>query len=243
LGLSKLIHDTSARDVISSAHESSGIIVRRAELAADNGLGTSPKAQWTDPLTAGVGTASYAAPEQVASRKYGTKADIFSLGLLLLELLCCFSTEHERVLTFQDCRHRRVVPKELEAFPVAAQTILRCTDPDARVRPTAQELFGIDITRRSDRRLPIGLSQEDVHPPAVRLQLSQKDDTIARLQKELVAKQLTIDSLCKEVDRLNQVVLLQRDAGVDLTLPQASSVVDPDESSSSSSNSSDDDEL
>ncbi|EEC42765.1 predicted protein, partial [Phaeodactylum tricornutum CCAP 1055/1] len=37
---------------------------------------------WRDPLTAGVGTASYAAPEQVSSGSYGKEADIFSLGLI-----------------------------------------------------------------------------------------------------------------------------------------------------------------
>jgi serine/threonine protein kinase len=32
---------------------------------------------WNDPLTAGVGTSSYAAPEQLSSQHYGSEADIF----------------------------------------------------------------------------------------------------------------------------------------------------------------------
>jgi Serine/threonine protein kinase len=34
-------------------------------------------AAWDDPLTAGVGTSSYAAPEQLSSQNYGSEADIF----------------------------------------------------------------------------------------------------------------------------------------------------------------------
>jgi serine/threonine protein kinase len=48
-----------------------------------------------DPLTAGIGTASYAAPEQLKSRMYGPEADVFSMGLILLELFCSFGTEHK----------------------------------------------------------------------------------------------------------------------------------------------------
>jgi len=33
--------------------------------------------EWQDPLTSGIGTATYAAPEQIVSSSYGTRADIF----------------------------------------------------------------------------------------------------------------------------------------------------------------------
>lgn len=105
---------------------------------------------WNDPLTAGVGTASYAAPEQVDSTSYTSAVDIFSVGLVLLELLCSFSTEHERLQTFYDCRHRRIIPDIInQYYPIAAQTILACTEYQPDKRPLASELKRIDISVRS----------------------------------------------------------------------------------------------
>ena len=44
-------------------------------------------------VCAGVGTASYSAPEQLgASGRYGMAVDIFPLGLILMELCCTFAT-------------------------------------------------------------------------------------------------------------------------------------------------------
>lgn len=88
----------------------------------------------------------YAANEQVTTRTYGKPADIFSLGLIMLELVCCFSTEHERMQTFFDCRNRRDVPSWIsEEYPTIASTILSCTDSDPMERPTAEQLLGIDL--------------------------------------------------------------------------------------------------
>ena len=107
-----------------------------------------------EPLTAGVGTASYAAPEQVASQRYGAEADVFSMGLILLELLCSFGTEHERFHTFADCRHKRKLPGKLEeAYPdlashcswLHASTAVKPTDsahaPSPCIKVAAQSLL------------------------------------------------------------------------------------------------------
>jgi serine/threonine protein kinase len=84
-----------------------------------------------DPLTAGIGTASYAAPEQLKSQTYGPEADVFSMGLILLELFCSFGTEHKRIHTFQDCRQRQKLPPWLlETYPDVSSIILRCTQSD-----------------------------------------------------------------------------------------------------------------
>jgi serine/threonine protein kinase len=44
-------------------------------------------------LTDQVGTQLYMSPEQLAQRQYNHRVDIFSLGLILLELLVPFSTQ------------------------------------------------------------------------------------------------------------------------------------------------------
>ena len=130
---------------------------QRASSYCDTGM--------SDPLTQGVGTGkfllrriaygwtlltishlvftvSYASPEQVKSRSYGTKADIFSLGLILLELLCCFETEHERYHNFLQCRqHQRLPGPITKQYPSVAALILTCTRHNPIERPTAKELL------------------------------------------------------------------------------------------------------
>jgi hypothetical protein len=57
-----------------------------------------------DTHTAGIGTASYAAPEQINSTGYDASADVFSLGLILLELCNIFGSDHERARAFHETR-------------------------------------------------------------------------------------------------------------------------------------------
>lgn len=51
-----------------------------------------------------VGTHLYMSPEQLQGRQYSYKVDIYSLGLILFELLMVFSTEMERIATIKMLR-------------------------------------------------------------------------------------------------------------------------------------------
>lgn len=106
----------------------------------------------SDPLlTAGVGTRSYAAPEQLTTKTYSTAADIFSLGLILLELVCCFETEHERLYNFQKCRQEGGVQEWLmENYPEIANVVIACTRLDPMQRPSANAVLGIISARKKD---------------------------------------------------------------------------------------------
>lgn len=183
--MSKLIQSATKGDVLSPRKS-----LEEQILAEQNDA-------WGDPLTAGVGTASYAAPEQVTSRTYGTEADIFSLGLILLELLCSFSTEHERMQTFHDCRQRRRLPDGFDDFPLVTQTILACTDPDAKKRPTASELANLRLVSEEN-----GLDYTGVDVQQLLRQLSDKDKELEAYKRKLEDKQHTIDALQREVHRL-----------------------------------------
>lgn len=89
-----------------------------------------------EPLTQGVGTSSYAAPEQLKSQSYGTEADIFSLGLILLELFSSFDSEHERAKIFHDCR-KGILPNRFIRGDTYLQNIgeliLACTSINPKV--------------------------------------------------------------------------------------------------------------
>ena len=54
--------------------------------------------------TARVGTHLYMSPEQMNGQNYNYKVDIYSLGIILFELLFPFSTEMERVVALTNLR-------------------------------------------------------------------------------------------------------------------------------------------
>lgn len=93
--------------------------------------------------TTGVGTASYASPEQLQGRRYGVRSDLFSLGLVLLELCCCFTTTHERADAFQSMRQPggSAPPHLAKRSPAVARLaeLLCRTVPEQR--PSAAEML------------------------------------------------------------------------------------------------------
>ena len=84
-----------------------------------------------------VGTFLYAAPES----RVTTKSDIFSLGILLLELFLYFTTAMERALVLTDAR-KSILPKPLiRDFPIEADLISRMLALEPDDRPSAAEIL------------------------------------------------------------------------------------------------------
>ena len=145
--------------------------------------------------TAGVGTASYASPEQVASKKYGTAADIFSLGLILLELFSNFTSEHERAKAFHDVRHNRELSSWMKQYyPEVSALILACTQTENR-RPTASDIqalavfrergSGAEILRAELRALKVEMARKDELIQSQKNQIDEKDRAIEELRHRL----------------------------------------------------------
>ena len=82
--------------------------------------------------TAQVGTELYMSPEQVRRRPYNHKVDVYSLGLILFELLVPFSTQMERIKVLSDLREKKFPSHFLsrEEFPVLSKMLSH--DPDER---------------------------------------------------------------------------------------------------------------
>jgi len=94
-------------------------------------------------VTRNVGTFAYAAPEQRAGGSCSDKADIFSLGLILLELYHPFTTGMERVEIFRNAR-MGVVPSSItSAFPLISLCISRCLAPDPCLRPSVEGILDL----------------------------------------------------------------------------------------------------
>ena len=155
-------------------------------------VATAPK--WQDPNTAGLGTASYCAPEQESTQYYGPKADIFSLGLILLELVCSFGTEHERISTFRDCR-RGTLPKSLNDNYITS-IILACTNKDPSKRPTAESLVALTLDGTEE----------------LRHRLDDSKHKLEQYKLIIAEKDRIIEELTRKVESMNNVELLMERA-------------------------------
>ncbi|XKL63554.1 hypothetical protein PGB90_005918 [Kerria lacca] len=125
-----------------------------------------------------IGTKLYAAPEQL-NGICDFKSDLFSLGILLFELIYPFHTNMERIEEINKLRNG-VLPSDLEEkFPNTAQLIKRLVSRNTNNRPTGSEL----LNNLSD----INESDED------------KNTTIQKLQQELMLKNEEIKQLKKKL--------------------------------------------
>lgn len=182
-GLSKLLKSaTGTNDGADAVVASTELVVMPSK--------EDPSSDWEDPMTMGIGTASYCAPEQVNSDSYDGKADIFSLGLILLELFCAFGTEHERIHTFHDCR-RGHLPKKLQTMhPDIASVILSCTKPLPCERPSAREVLSDQLLRQ--HRSEVQGLQEKLDEKETQIQnhlheLENKDKIIEELRRQMAS--------------------------------------------------------
>jgi translation initiation factor 2-alpha kinase 4 len=100
-----------------------------------------PKLSQTDGTTGVCGTSFYIAPEvESESRSYTEKVDIFSVGIIVVELWTRFSTEMERIVTLRDLRESGKLPRQFaEEHPNAAALASWLLETDPGKRPTAHE--------------------------------------------------------------------------------------------------------
>ncbi|KAL9648782.1 hypothetical protein ABK040_003716 [Willaertia magna] len=91
--------------------------------------------------TIGVGTYFYASPEQLSNSSYSEKADIFSLGIILFEILHPFGTRTERAHILSDLK-KGIIPNEMvDKFPKEMEIVKQCIDNNPENRLTAKELL------------------------------------------------------------------------------------------------------
>jgi serine/threonine protein kinase len=255
-GLSKLLQTKTEKGATGGgANEERLLLIYEAgddDDAADatrNEWKETDEPSWNDPLTAGVGTASYASPEQVASRSYGKEADIFSMGLILLELLCCFSTEHERIQTFHDCRFRRDLPDDIKQIPALARTILQCTDTRPESRPSAESLrkFAL-LSLSAGSSMDSSDEVEATEVEILKRQLAEKQREVDELKGVLLEKDKTIAELGSQVTPLRVTAIQQQTNIVRVPQPGVATLNvqvqgSPNEASYNISSSSSEDEM
>ncbi|CAG9329855.1 unnamed protein product [Blepharisma stoltei] len=105
-------------------------------------------------LSMNIGTPLYLAPEQEFSTNYNHKVDIFSLGIILLELSHKFETYHERYRMLKDVRESHTFPTEfIKNYPIEHQIVMAMTEPDPKNRPEAIEILKGELIKNWEKSL------------------------------------------------------------------------------------------
>ncbi|XP_070261944.1 eukaryotic translation initiation factor 2-alpha kinase 3 isoform X1 [Myotis yumanensis] len=91
--------------------------------------------------TGQVGTKLYMSPEQIHGNNYSHKVDIFSLGLILFELLYPFGTQMERVRVLTDVRNLRFPPLFTQKYPREYMMVQEMLSPSPMERPEAAHII------------------------------------------------------------------------------------------------------
>ncbi|NWU95484.1 E2AK1 kinase, partial [Upupa epops] len=90
--------------------------------------------------TSGVGTCLYASPEQLQGSHYDFKSDMYSMGVILLELFQPFGTEMERTEVLTHLRTGHIPHTFYKKWPVQAKYVKLLTSQRSTERPTAAQL-------------------------------------------------------------------------------------------------------
>src|SRR5215212_733590 len=127
---------------------------------ADFGLARAlSEATWTEPGDGLVGTARYAAPEQASGARVDGKADVYALGLVLIEAVTgAVPLTADAVLATLLRRIDNAVPIP-DAMGPLVPILARVGQPDPSERPGADELGRtlLSVARRLDRPEPLPL--------------------------------------------------------------------------------------
>ena len=89
-----------------------------------------------------IGTPAYASPQQLMGKKSARKDDIYSLGIITLELFIKFKTFMEKALIFNQYKKQNLLPIEIEQkYPLICDLIKKMTKSDFYHRPSALDLL------------------------------------------------------------------------------------------------------
>ncbi|XP_028833395.1 LOW QUALITY PROTEIN: eukaryotic translation initiation factor 2-alpha kinase 3 [Denticeps clupeoides] len=102
--------------------------------------------------TGQVGTKLYMSPEQLSGNSYSHKVDIYSLGLILFELLCPFRTQMERVRTLTEVRALKFPPPFTKSNLQETEMVRSMLSRNPAERPEASEIT--DAPLLNDLELP-----------------------------------------------------------------------------------------
>lgn len=145
--------------------------------------------------TQGVGTLTYAAPEQLDNKKYDKKADMYSLGIILFELFYPLTTQMERLHNIEQIRKGNLCQTLSSKWTDEAELIKQLTLRDPKQRPTAEEVLAAPMFADKDRvicRLQKRIQEKDEEIWKLRELLSLKEANFPCPNCKLKTTELTM---------------------------------------------------
>ncbi|XP_050762111.1 eukaryotic translation initiation factor 2-alpha kinase 1 [Gymnogyps californianus] len=137
--------------------------------------------------TSGVGTCLYASPEQLQGSHYDFKSDMYSMGVILLELYQPFGTEMERTEVLTHLRNGQIPHTFYKKWPIQAKYVKLLTSQRSTERPTAaqlreSELFHTTEHVISNLQQKVRQQEEEIEKLRERIRLlSEEQDEHMRL--------------------------------------------------------------
>ncbi|XP_065827126.1 eukaryotic translation initiation factor 2-alpha kinase 1-like isoform X2 [Oscarella lobularis] len=141
--------------------------------------------------TSGIGTSTYAPPEQLEGNYYDAQADMFSLGVVLAELFYPFQTAMERAKILSDVRLGKIPSSLATTWPQQSELIRQLVAKDPLQRPNPSAVLKFDFVHTRDKvvsRLEKRIAQQDVELAKLRDLLLEKDRLISKLREQLNTK-------------------------------------------------------
>ncbi|RLN87504.1 hypothetical protein BBJ28_00004799 [Nothophytophthora sp. Chile5] len=192
-------------------------------------------------FSAGVGTPLYSSPEQAHGRQApAAPSDVYSLGILLCELFCTFTTQMERYVELNNVRKGQVPSSVSMEYPEVAALISAMVLEDPALRPSCAEILDSDIFQRCYQNegavhaLPISLrgstgssSVGEIPPPVVS---GVRPRSMGHLLSAQATRHSTVADFLLSVSRLEQeqqTLLLKLEA-MDKQGHQADTALDSD---------------
>ncbi|XP_030315575.1 eukaryotic translation initiation factor 2-alpha kinase 1 isoform X1 [Calypte anna] len=137
--------------------------------------------------TSGVGTCLYASPEQLQGSHYDFKSDMYSMGVILLELFQPFGTEMERTEVLTHLRRGQIPQSFYKKWPIQAKYVKLLISQRSTERPTAaqlreSELFHTTEHVISNLQQKVRQQEEEIEKLRERIKLlSEEQDTNMKL--------------------------------------------------------------
>ena len=133
-----------------------GLVTSDADSTADQGDGgnnsnTLRRSKSAGQHTDEVGTELYMSPEQLQRRPYDQKVDVYSLGLILFELVVPFSTQMERVRTISDLRKSKFPSHFLNEPEYGLVRDMLTQNPEKR--PEVADVLHVDYVKEAGVRI------------------------------------------------------------------------------------------
>ncbi len=138
--------------------------------------------------TFGLGTASYASPEQLNGSNYDHKADMFSLGIILFELLSNFGTASERIQSIKVLRNEHVPEDFIFQYPKESIVIKSLISKNPMLRPNAVDLLNNETLWSSNAEVEMlkeKLSSSEEIIQSQNQKISQLEEQIKKLQAKI----------------------------------------------------------